>query len=374
MITQSFYTLVFVTLISFIALIMVSRLTYRIPTREILFIMLALLSEFLGYIFYAINYYYSTPTQIDTKTHIFHQFGYFFAVTAIMFVTLALMLIDFKFTYNDILELLIFCWISGANAAYNTLTLNTVIYDHTLDDVYTPLGVLLILIFFMMVIYIWVKRFLKIYRIYNSSQSLTNPLREFSLFIVIGSLLIVIYMFLVINLSIHGDYSFIAGGVFTIIGVGILVKNNAFVFITDIQVDSLIVIDKNSGIRLYSRIFAEKGNSEVSKDETDFIGSIISAINTSFSDTINSHKDLTEMNFSNKRVLISTGEYVRSILILSSSNLIAKEISNFVVKRFEKLFGKKLEKNNKDRSFVIKNSDYKTFDGEVEIIRRYLPL
>ena len=372
MIVQSLITLFIVQLITLIAISIVIKLLFRIPPNEMILILFCLISEFFGYLFYSVNYYYSTSSSVDQNTIIFARIGYFFSIVSIMLVTYAIIFIDFKANYQNIIELLIFSWVSGANAVFNAVTFEIKLDQGSLHSIYNPLGVILVISFFSLVMYIWIKRFLRIAKIYRLQNTFTNALRSLSLFIIIGTTLVLLYMFFVVIYEVHGDYSFVAGGFVTIVGMGILVRNNAFLFITDIQFDSLLIVEKISGIRLYSKIF--EPNIIANEDDSDFLGSIISAINITFSDTIHSNKDLTEMSFSNKTVLIYTGEYVRSILILSSSNLIAKAVSKHVVKNFEKLFGEHIESNVNNNMFVSRKNDYLAFEKEVDYIRQFIPL
>ena len=372
MIEQSVLTLLIVQIISFLSIIVLTRLIFKIPANEMLLLLLCLIFEFLGYFFYSINYFYSTPTKIDQDTFIFSQLGYFFSIISIMSVTYAIILIDFKTSYQNILELLLFSWLGGATSVYNSITTKTSIINGSVETSYKPIGEILIICFFGFVLYIWVKRFLQIAKIYRIQQTFTNVLKQLSLFILLGSSLIIIYVALILVYQIKGDYSFIAGGILTIVGIGILARNNAFLFITDVQLDSIIIIEKKSGIKLYSKIFRK--NIVSTEDDSDFIGSIISAINTTLSDTIKSHKDLTEMRFSNKNVLIYSGDHVRSILIVSSSNLIAKNISKHIVKKFEKLFGKAIQSNISNNTFISRKTDYVGFENEIMYIRQFIPL
>ncbi len=358
-------------LITLVAIVIAIQLKFKIPTQEFNFIIVCLILEFFGFASYSVTYFYSSPTQIDDSASNFSGLGYFLTITSIMFVTYVILLIDFRGSNHQIIEFAFFSWIGGVTAVYNGITFHLKLVNGSIETSYLPLGILFIIAFYCFVIYIWVIRFIQIVKVYEAQESKNNALNELFIFIIFGIILIFIYVFFVIIFNIQSDYSFIAGGILTIIGIGLLVKNNAFVFVTDINLDSIIIIEKISGIRIYSKLFDSNLTND---DDSDFIGSIISSINISFSDTIRSHKDLTEMTFSNKTVIVFSGEFVRSIVIVSSSNLMAKGISKYIVKKFEKKYGNYIKEKISKNEFVSRITDYKDFESDIKYVRKFLPL
>lgn len=360
-----------VLFIAIFALLIASVLRLKIPVQEFNLIIYCIICEVFGYISYSITYYYSTPTHIDDLSSDFSGLGYFLSITSVMFVTYCILLIDFRGDPNQVKELIYFTWIGGVTAVYNGITFQAVLLRNAIQIYYQPLGDLFILAFYFYVVYIWVKRFIQINRVYKKQGSDKNISKELTIFIVMGILLIVVYFVFVLILRLHGEFSFISGGVFTIVGITFLVKNNSFLFVTDINLDSIIIIEKQSGMRLYSKVYQENNYKD---DDSDFIGSIVSAINSSFSSTIGSNKDLNEMTFSNKTVIVYSGEIVRSILIVSSSNSIANGISKHIVKKFENMFGQEIEDKVSKGLFVPKRNDYLSFNKEIDYVREFLPL
>lgn len=378
MILQSLLTLFLMAFISLIAMGVAISLLRKVPSREMILIVLCVFLELLAYASYSINNIFSTPTSIDENTLAFIGLGYFFSISAIMVITYTVILIDFKYSYSNIIEIIAFTWVSGVDSIYNSITFTTKLDNGTIETIYDPIGIIFIILFFGMVIFIWSKRFYQISKIYQRQEKFGNILRSLLIFILIGSLFISIYVISVVVFDYTGDSSFIMGGMFTFIGTIALLRNNAFLFITDIHLDSIIIIEKRSGMRLYSKDFNNHNNNNNNSanlnDDSDFIGSVISAINISFSSTIQSQKDLTELSFADKKVLIYTGSTVRSILIVSNTNLIAKSVSRHLVQKFEKKFGLEIKEKFKNNSFVNKKSDYIDFDQEVAYVRKFLPL
>ena len=377
LIQQSFLTLLIIESITLVAIVISIFLRNKIPVREFNLVIYCLLSEFFGYISYSVTYFLSTTSHIDDFSSDFSGLGYFLSITSIMFVTYALMFIDFRGSDQQILELIFLTWIGGVTAVYNGVTFHAELSEGSIQIIYNPLGILFVGVFFGLVIYFWVKRFRQISKIYRLQNAGKNVSKELSVFILLGCLLIIIYIIFVIFLNLHGDYSFIAGGILTIIGIAFLITNNAFLFVTDIKLDSIIIIEKQSGLRLFSKEFNNDLNDmtdEEGLDTSDFISSVISTINVSLSKTIRSHKDLTEMAFSNKTVIIYSGEVVRSILIVSDSNVITKGISRYIVKKFEKKFGKTIEEKFNNGVFISRISDYIDFEKEISYIREFIPL
>lgn len=371
MIIQSFITLIVLQCIVLVAIGVGLTLVSKIPPREMYLLLLCLIFEFFSFFMYSINAYYSKPNYIDPNTIIFSKIGYFLSQCTIMVITYAFLLIDFKYTYIDFFELLGISWLGTFTATYNSLTVKSYYRLGSIQSIYTPLGEISIIIFLSSVIFIWVRRFVQISRIYSKVGNPTKIFRSLLLFIVVGICFMSIYVFMVVFYHYEGDNTFIMSGLFTIVGTLALYRNNAFLFITDIKLDSILIIEKRSGILLYSKGFNEESEKT---DDPDFLSSVISAIDIGFSNTIKSRKGLAEMNFSDKTVLIYSGKVVSSILIVSSPNLIAKSISRFIVKKFEKSYGNVIIKKQEKNNLIGVTKDYKAFDTEVAYIRMFLPL
>ena len=330
-----------------------------------------MLFELIGYISYSVTYYYSTPTHIDDFSSNFTGLGYFFSMTAILFVTYVIFFSGYQGTNFQLAELMFLTWIAGINAVYNGITFDNSLVNGLILTRYDPLGTLFIFIFYIFVMYIWVKRFLQLIKVHNLKESSKRSTAELFIFIVIASIVVLLYLLIVVLFDLIPDYSFFSSGIVTLFGIGLLVRNAAFLFTTDVNLDSIILIEKISGVRLYSKTFSGVDNGS---DNSDFISSVISTINVSFSDTIRSHRDLREMNFSNKTVLIYSGDIVRSIVIVSSSNLITKGVSRYLVKKFEKQFGEYIKEKLDKNEFVSKTHDYREFDKEILYVRKFIPL
>ena len=372
MILQSVLTLVILELIALIAIGTGLTLLRKIPPKEIYLLVLCLVLELFSYFGYTINFYFSNDNYIDKGSVIFSRIGYFLAQCAIMVITYALILIDFKYSYIDIFELLVFSSLGMFNATFNSLTVQSELRQGTIQSIYSPLGELFIIIFLSSVIFIWVRRFVQISKIYGRIGDATKIFRSLLLFIVVGTVCMTIYIFTAVVYHYEGDNTFILSGFFTIIGTIALYRNNAFLFITDIELDSIFIVEKKSAILLYSKFFKE--NEPDKNDDPDFISSVISAINISFSTTIKSRKELTEMNFSDKTVLIYSGNVVSSIVIVSSANLIVKSVSKYIVHKFESSYGEIIVQKQNQNSLIGRKKDYIEFDNEINYVRKFLPL
>ncbi len=372
MIIQSLITLIILQIITLIAIIIGIKLTKVIPPKEMYLLVLCLLLEFLSFFLYSFTYLYSNNNDINSSSIIYSRIGYFISQCAIMVITYALLLIDFKNSYLDFFEILSFSWIGMFNATYNAMTFDSVFSHGSIQSIYTPFGQIFIIIFLLSVIVIWVRRFLNIIKIYGKQGKGENIFRSLLTFIIIGIIFMSTYVILVVVYKYEGNLTFIMSGLFTIVGTVALVKNHAFLFVTDIKLDSINIIDKKSSLILYSKAF-EPNNIDDSEDP-DFLGSIITAINVSMSNTIKSHRELAEMNFSDKTVLIYSGNIVNSIVIVSSANLIVKSLSPFIAKRFEKMFGDFIQQKIDKNIFYSRKKDFLAFDKEVEYIRKFLPI
>ena len=373
MILPSIVILSSVSLITFIGLILVGLpLLKKVPPREIAFAILCLTFELVAYLSYMVNYIFSSETSIDEQTVIFERIGYFFSIMAIMMITYVVIFVDFKYHYLDIIELVLFSWIGGVNATYNAITFKIELSNGIINSTYTSLGIIFVVFFFIIVVFVWLRRIIRIARIYRQQNKVQNLYRSLIVFIIVGLTFVTIYVSSVALYNYEGDNTFLMGGFFTLIGSIALYRNNAFLFITDVELDSIIIIEKKTGLRLYSKNF--KIDTNDNDYDSDFIGSVISAINISFSNTIKSSKDLTELTFVDKTVLIYSGSTVRSIMIVSSTNLIAKGVSKYLANRFEKMFSDTITKDLLEEKFIGVEDDYWLFDSVVNYVRTFLPL
>lgn len=371
MIFQSLLTLSILEIITLFTIGAGIDLIRKIPPKEIYLLVFSLILEFFTFFSYSINVYFSNSYEIDSGTMIFSRLGYFLSQCTIMVITYAFLLIDFKYTYTDIFEILLFSWLGVFNATYNSLTVQSVIRNGSIQSIYSPLGEISIIIFLSSVVFIWTRRFYQISKIYGKLGDATKIFRSLFIFIIVGIFFMSIYIISAVFYHYEGDTTFIMSGFFTIIGTVALYRNNAFLFITDIEFDSVLIIEKKSAILLYSKFF---NKTEYQEDDPDFISSIISAINISFSNTIKSRKELAEMNFSDKTILIYSGDFVSSICIVSSANLIVKSISKTLVKKFEKSYGESIHQKILRNDFFGRRKEYQDFDSEIVYIRKFLPL
>ncbi len=268
MIFQSFLILIVLEIISAMAIGTGFYLQRKIPPKEMVLLVLCLIFEFFSYLFYSINVYFSKPSDINSQTLIFSKIGYFLAQCAIMVITYAFILIDFKYTYFDIFEILAFSWLGMFCATYNSLTVQSVYSSGSIQSIYSPLGELSIIIFLSSVIFIWAKRFYQISKIYGKLGDATKIFSSLFIFIIVGSFFMSIYVISALFYHYEGDNTFIMSGFFTIIGTVALYRNNAFLFITDIELDSILIIEKKSAIlyilNILIKLIIKKATTQIS--------------------------------------------------------------------------------------------------------------
>ena len=81
---------------------------------------------------------------------------------------------------------------------------------------------------------------------------------------------------------------------------------------------------------------------------------------------------LKEITFGDKIVLMHSGEWITSLVIVSEINLITKNMVSFLTKQFEnEFYGKRIEI---DSSVSIDVGQFSTFDKTVNLVRSYMPL
>lgn len=374
MIVQTLNILLLTGSILFIIMIFAFILLRKIPLREYWLIVSAFVFQFITYVLYFPLFYFSTPIHIDTGSEILSRLAYFFSMAYIVATTYAILLVDFKFTYQDIFEFLTLSWVAGAASIYNAMSITAELKNGSIVGIYTPIGIGLLLLLFIVEGYIWIRRFYEIRKVYRKKNRYKDDawIKIYRFFMILGTFLTILYLITIFSSKYQAEIPLVSGCILSLIGIIALNYNNAYIFVTDIILDSIIIIEKKTGIRLYSISF--NGNQANEKNDADFIGSVISAINVNFPNTIQSDRDLAEMIFLDKTVLIYSGEIVRSILVVSSTNLISKSLSKYLVKRFEKKFGKDIQNKIAEEKFISDEIDYTSFNDDITYVREFLPL
>ena len=143
-------------------------------------------------------------------------------------------------------------------------------------------------------------------------------------------------------------------------------KDNAFFFLTPISLDAMIIMHKVTGITIYSESYKENFRVE------DMLSNIFSLLNISLQEFILAKKELVEIVFADKTVIIVPGKLISSILIANGKNLIVETLAKAITTNFEKRFNQELIKGSENNYFD--RNKFLRFSEFTNEIRQYIPL
>lgn len=111
------------------------------------------------------------------------------------------------------------------------------------------------------------------------------------------------------------------------------------------------------------------------EDESHIISSLFSTLNLSLGETLRSKKKLSQLLFEDKIVLISTGRYVTTLVLVGSkTNFISKAITQQITTKFEKKYSEILTSQFNEKKFTFKTNDFRNFEREMAYFKKYFPM
>lgn len=369
MIAQSFYIFIFVEIINFLALIALIYIKFRNPLREIYFVIIAIVSVFIGYLSYLINVYYSTNTYFDTNTEIFVRLGYLFTMLGIFFIGYTVLLIDFKPNYKFLFVMTIYIATTFSSVVYNALSFGIGISNKAVYLKYNSLGLILILLFYFLNAIIWFNRILTISRM----MALNKYKKNIPLLVIFGILalsILGIYVITELILKIGGGFNDILNSFLVVVFIVCLVKNDTFPFLTPIKLDAVIIYDNLTSIKLFSHMY----NSDLGDQQGQLLGSLFSTLNSSLGETIKSEKNLNQLYFEDKVVLISPGNFITTLLVVSKNNFVSQAITDRITLSFEKKYHDILSNQKKNKTYSFNIKSFTNFDQEMSYFSKFFPL
>jgi hypothetical protein len=109
-------------------------------------------------------------------------------------------------------------------------------------------------------------------------------------------------------------------------------KGNHFLHIIPVKIFGVIIVERNSGV-----VFFSKGETEDDATEV-LLGGLLTALNISLQEAIQTDQDLEELNFSDKVVHIAPHDDVIALLITSQKSLMTQTIAKFLSRAFARQF------------------------------------
>jgi hypothetical protein len=298
----------------------------------------------------------------------FDRFGYFMSFIALLLIGYAFIIPSLKLSYQSIVTFLLIDFSALGCAIYNTVTFEVTVTGEFVDTTYDLIGTILIFLFYAVLIFFLSKRVKEIITILGKDH--TSPFTSMPtlLFILIWVLtLIIVYVYAQFFGGIllpQYIYNVLTALLFLYISIAML-KDRAFFFVTPTSLDAVIVMEQKTGIAVFSKSFKKDLMAE------ELLSNVFSLLDISLQEALRSTAKLQEIRFGDKSVIIDSGEWVSSALIVSEGNFVTKSITKYLTKNFEKMY-QNPKKENKNK--VINLSDYLSFETLVDTIRPFIPL
>lgn len=315
------------------------------------------------------SYLADTSQPITAIINSFDRTGYFLSMIGLIFISYAFMLPNFRLSYKNVFAMSIITGLGSASAFVNGITSQVSINGHFFKSDHNIIGLLLNYIFIVLLLYIILRRINDIATI----TKLTNKETRASYFLKILFILFVISFVISILTNIIFPTQLLPNYfyfIFIALAFAFLIyfylKDQAFFFLTPVSLDAIIIAHKKSGVTIYSESYKDNFRVE------DMLSSVFSLLNISLQEFIETKKELEEISFGDKKILIVPGKYISSILIVSSKNFIVQTLAKFTTAKFEKLFYEELEKTAKIN--IFDKNKFRSFKDFTAEIRMFLPL
>ncbi|MHA2364515.1 MAG: hypothetical protein ACXAC7_11205 [Candidatus Hodarchaeales archaeon] len=338
----------------------------------------------LSYIFMTIGYLFFLPlTAIDLtipidpqrlENHLF-KIGIVLVIAWLMTWSLALILPTFNASYRSIVGLTLGISIFVASASSNYLTMTTEAINEQVNINYHPIGLFLFSASIILFVYSLISRFTEVRSLLLKSQ-LNSGTAFFSrlplTLLVVSGLSTVMTIILPSVFPYSGFPSFISTlpSSLGILYLAYLIsKDEAFFFITPAKLDSIIIIDQKTGFDLHAHNFIDA----LPLPAQQFLGGILSTLNISLKEAIQSKKPLEQISFGDKTIIVVPGKSVTLIMIVSENNFVIKAISKFLIEKLEQwLYNQSLLRTDPTNFFNQEN--FSEFSLMISAIRPYIPL
>ncbi|MFW9995871.1 MAG: hypothetical protein ACFFD4_27780 [Candidatus Odinarchaeota archaeon] len=344
------------------------KATRDVPIREIALVIVGALLLTVSYFLFLIDPLLSTYDSINHMGSEFDRIGYACSQFAILLLVYAFILVDFKTTYRSIGVLSVVTTFCAGNAAINGLTMTITVSGNYIITDYHPVGVVLQMIYFLISLFITGSRIREVSRILRNRKNPFTSIRPLLFFILslILALLSWIYLRFLHSFPIPGNSTLIIFVLGIIYFTYAYSRDKAFIFITPATLDAINIIDNRTGLIIYSKSFIGNSSAE------DLMSGIFLALNISLQNIIQSQTALEEIIFGDKVILIASGRWVSTLMIVNEKNFITSAVSKYMTRKFEQQFEEKLLSLGKNAP--VNRTDFEDFKQTISLIRQYIPL
>ena len=361
------FLLVFsVSVSSFFAFLMVFREALKAPIIEFHLFSLAFLNIMIGFVLILPSTILYSDNYIDPIGKHFHALSFFFEMLGLGLFLFAFLLPEFQSSHKTYFQMVFISLTITLTAFVNYFTVQHFPAIGKVGLMYHPFGLLLFISCAIIVVIILIKRFNEISQVIHQLD-LAFRLPKTTLALVFALLFFIILASIT---SLIPSLNFPTFSLFlpltiTILGLGyIITKDQTFWFITPTKLDLITIVDKRTGKIRYTNNFTSK------RTKKPILTNILSSLSLTVKNLIHSENFIEYISFGDKIILISSGQWVVTFMIVSEKNFITQSLSNFITKKFELIFKSKLE----DLTYFEVDLNRTQFSKIIKEIRSYLPL
>jgi len=370
MLFLEFLCLFTATLLLFIEIVLVIKPVVHSPIFEIKLFFIGMIILDISFSSYMLESFLADTTQpITNIINSFDRTGYFLSMIGLIFISYAFILPNFKLSYKNVFSISLITGIGSASGFVNGITSQVNINGQFLKSDHNIVGLLLNYIFIIILLYVIFRRINDISKIANLTRKKTESnffLKIILLLFVISFVVAIITNNVLPTQLLPSYFYFIFIAIAFAFFIYFYLKDNAFFFLTPVLLDAIIIAHKKSGVTIYSESYKDNFRVE------DMLSSVFSLLNISLQEFIETKKELEEISFGDKKILIVPGKYISSIIIVSNKNFIVQTLAKVTTTKFEKLFHEELEK--RENLSIFDKNKFLSFKDFTKEIRMFLPL
>lgn len=336
------------------------------PIREIHLITLSSIFFILNVIFFMVSAYLHSPNIVNPLGETFHKFGQSFAYLGIMFLTLTLLIPNFKATYKHLTELSLIIVISISAALINYFTVIQEVKSEVIVIRNTSVGSLLTIISLIFLIFILMGRSRQINKMLQKENVQLIKTKPFGIFSFLLAIIALFFLFARFGFEFFPAYGYFLPFSVTIFYFTLFfVQRIEIFFLTPIELYRIVIIQKKSGMELYSKSFP------TSDTETDdFFSEILTGATSSLKTVLDAKRGLEQIRYFDRVIQSAEENDIIAYIIVSDYNVITSSIVNWLAKKFYNEFIKQQPNIKRD---LIDKQKFVKFDKYVDIARKYIP-
>lgn len=336
------------------------------PVREIHLITIASIFFILNVVFFMGSAYYHSPNTIDSMGFEFHRVGQIFAYVGLYFLTIVVILPNFKANFKDLFEISFILLMFGSAALINYFTVVQEIKEQVIIIKNTTLGSLLTIIGIAFLIYSLIKRSNQIKNILNKDEIEVIKTKPFFTFSLLLAVIALFFLFARFGLEIFPAYGYFLPLSITILYfIFFFFQKTELFFLTPIELHRIVITYKESGLELYSKSFSSSDNVN-----DDFFSEILTGATSSLKKVIDAKRGLDQIRYFDRVIQSAEENDVVAYIIVSDYNIITTSVAKWLAKKFQNELTKQYPEKRKK---FIDEEKFKKFDKYIKTARDYIP-